>query len=750
MKKSITFILSTLLATMLSAEQIKKIDFVNLSMISTKLATEAIDIKAGDTLDIQKVNKAIKKFFKYGYFDDISVKNNKGVLEFHFVEKPVIANVSMFGYKTRDEEWQAIFKIIGVKKGTLYTKKVLERSKKELHKVLESEGYTNSIIEIEVEEINKQSISLTYQVNKGDEIIIKKANYFGLKKLDIDDIEENTINNEIDFLPWFYGQKSGELNLAQLPYEKNKIADVYYQHGYLDSKINNPFLKVDFSSNEAVINYFMDEGEQYKINDIVILIDDSIKNSKELYPKLKSKKDRIFNIKKLRKDVEFIKTSVADLGYAYTVVNFDLKKDKKNSKVDIILNVIPGKKVYINDVLISGNGRTLDRVIRRDVYLAPGDLFSLTDLTDSRNKLKRTGLFEDVVISKKRISDDKMNLLVKVKESLTSSIEFGGGYGSYDGFSVNIGLEDKNIFGTGKTFGTKVDTSDRRLDMRIFLTEPAVNDSKYSATFDIHSRDQEIEYSSEDYSLDRKVVGFSVGVGTEINRHLRASVTYGLDDIQEEYTDDDTTDSYDPFAFKTNEDYISSYVTPALKYNSTNDFHFPTDGIKAKTSVQIAGLGGDAKYVKNINDLKYFYSLEDSLELDWVFRYKGSLKYLIDNGKITQGDSFYMGGNKSLRGYKDYSFGPEDDSNDNPYKQSFTNSFEVSLPLLSKETRWGFFYDYGMIGEDSFSEVKRSSVGALFEWISPFGPIQFVFSEALDDEEGDETTSFEFELGASF
>ena len=470
----------------------------------------------------------------------------------------------------------------------------------------------------------------------------------------------------------------------------------------------------------------------------------------KFYSDLKLKKNRVFNVKNLRKDIEFIKTSVADLGYAYAAVQYDLKPNKKTAKVDVILNVAPGKKVYINDVFISGNSKTLDRVIRRNVYLAHGDLFSLTDFKDSKNKLQRSGLYETVEISKKRISDDKMDLIVKVSEALSSSLTIGGGFGSYDGLSVQLGLNDKNIFGSGKTLGFDIDTSDRRMDARVFVKEPAVNDSKYSAEFDIHSRDTEIEYSSNNYTLDKKVVGFLVGAGTEINRNTRVGLKYKLDQVTEKYTDDDLTDSYDPFLYRSNEDYILSSITPYINYNSTDDFNFPREGIKAKTSLEYAGIGGDARFIKSLSSFAYYYSLQDQFELDWVLKYKTQVKYLIDTGKVTPGDSFYLGGPRSLRGFRSYAFGPDDDSNDPELKQTMTNSAEMTMPLLSEKTRIGIFFDYGMIGEDSFTDTQRMSTGALFQWLSPFGPVQFIFAEAINDKPGDDLASFEFQMGASF
>lgn len=203
-------------------------------------------------------------------------------------------------------------------------------------------------------------------------------------------------------------------------------------------------MEVDFASNQADLDFYINEGIQYNTNTITIYLNSEIIDPKDIYPELKLKKDKVFNIKKLRKDADYIKTLVADLGYAFTQVRYDIKKKmKKNGTADVIFNVIPGDKVSIRDVKISGNTRTLDRVIRRNVFLAPGDEFNLTDYNDSINKLRRSGFFENVTLEQKRISADKMDLIVKVKEAPTGNIILGGGYGSYDGFMINAAINEK-------------------------------------------------------------------------------------------------------------------------------------------------------------------------------------------------------------------------------------------------------------------------------------------------------------------
>lgn len=173
----------------------------------------------------------------------------------------------------------------------------------------------------------------------------------------------------------------------------------------------------------------------------------------------------------------------------------------------------------------------------------------------------------------------------------------------------------------------------------------------------------------------------------------------------------------------------------------------------AQASVEYAGLGGDTNYATTSLSYKFFYGLDDLLDMDWIFRYKAKAAMISDMGYLPEGSSLYMGGPKSVRGYKSYAFGPEDDSvtSTEAMKKNFTNTVELTFPLIeSAKMRWGLFYDYGMIGEDNFTDIKRSGAGALIEWQSPVGPLQLIFAQPLDDEEDDETSNFEFNLGGTF
>ena len=735
-------------ATALSADAIKSIEYKDVNKISPQILNETLNMQVGDELDENKLNEALIKLYQYGYFDDIQVINERGNLKLIFTEKPSIASVEIKGYKTRSEDIDNLKTVLKLKKGSMYTEKKVKEAKDKLLSMLESEGFINSVVETEIEKINEQSLKLTFNVNKGDEIIIKKANYHGSDNLEQDDFDLVTANKEIEFASWWFGQNDGEVKIDQLKYDARRINDLYFEKGFLDAQVKEPFLDIDFASNQANLDFFITEGNKYTTHDIKIYLDSTIVDPATIYPELDLIVGNTFNIKKLRADQDYIKTQVADKGYAFADVRFDLKKDEANSKVDVVFSVVPGKKVYINDVKIAGNARTLDRVVRRDVYLAPGDLYNLTDFKDSTKKLKRSSYFENVVIEEKRIADDKMDIVVRVTEAATGSIMLGGGYGSYDKVMVSGSVSDKNIFGSGLSLGLSADISANTSDFTLSLKNPAINDSNYNGEVEIHNSDVEIDRDVYDSTIATK--GFSVSLGRQLFRDFYAGAKYRLDFVSEDYDYSNIDSINNPYI---SQDYVSSSITPYINFDNTDDFYNPREGVKAGTSLEYAGVGGDSQYYKSSSYAKYFYSLEDLTELDWILRLKTQMKVLVDNGQINQGDSLYLGGAKSLRGYSSYAF-PQNETGENlnnPYKQMWANSVEMSFPLIpSAKMRWGIFYDYGMIGADSFSEIQRSGTGALLEWISPMGPLQLIFAHALDAEAGDDTSSFEFSLGSSF
>lgn len=732
-------IAACLLVITAQAAQLKSLKFEGLIHLSPEVASEMIGIKEGDTVDIEKIDAAIKTLYKQNYFEDIWVEDTgDGALVFHFKEKPTIAQIDLSGIGENDRE--KVLGFLGIQKGEVYDKAKAQLAQARIVGFFEAKGYFDTVVEHTKEELNEGSITLSFLVNRGQEINIQQVNLCGAEAFDYGDIEPKIANKEAEILPWMWGFNDGKLRLGDLEYDSKRIEDLYRQYGYLDAQVSEPFLKAYLGSYSADLTYKIKEGKQYILNNVNIEIPEGLINSSELIEEMALEKGDVFDIDRLRRDVKRVENRVADLGYAYVRVMPDMQKNSEKALVDVNLRVIPGDKVYINDVRISGNSRTIDRVIRRDVFLAPGDLYNRTDLSDSRGALKRSSYFQDVQIKEQRVSRDKVDLIVEVSEAATSSIGGGIGYGSSDGLLLNANLSDANIFGSGMKASVNVERSDKELSGSISLSNPRIFDSEYSVGGSIYRNDYDF------YDYDELSTGFNISVGKKLTRFWSASIGYTLE--QTEYSEPGE-------GIILPSDGLKSAIIPSVQFNNTDDFYLPRKGMDFRTSLEYAGLGGDRKFFKSVTKFSYFYGLRDSFKYDLILRYKTQFQYA--NGDDNNPDEFpinekiYMGGLTTVRGYDSKSISPKNSEGSLlGGTMMYVNTIEASFPLIDRlNMRGALFLDYGLTGQDSL-DIDRAGTGLALEWVSPLGPISLIFAKPLLEESGDRTSTFEFTMGRQF
>ena len=547
-----------------------------------------------------------------------------------------------------------------------------------------------------------------------------------------------------------WGRNDGKMKLSELEYDPLRIRDYYMQNGYLDAKVEAPFVSVNFDSYEAKMSYSIFEGDIYRVSDILVFQDTSVIDDKELLEIIKLEKNKPFNIKTFREDADRIKTKIADLGYAFVQVQPDLRKDKEGKSVDVVYRIAPGKKVHIRNVIISGNNRTLDRVVRRELFLAPGDQYSMTNIKDSKNAIGRTGYFESNTIEEKRVDDETIDLVIQTKEAPTGNIQLGGGYGSFGGLLLSVGVNDRNVFGSGINTGVRLERSLRTSNYSFNITNPRLSDSDYSGNFSIFQTG--IKYDT--YTIQS--TGMSFGLGHRFSRYVTGYMGYNYS--QNRYSD--VTVNLPAFY----QNYSKSSVITSLTFDNTDDYYIPREGITLSESIEQAGLGGDTTFTKSRTMFGYYQGLQKWIDFDAIFRYKARYNYVNSSGYLPYAEKFYLGGIGSLRGYRSYSVSPlmlnsdgtvARDANGNVIrtgaKQSFSNSIEFSIPLVPEaRMRATGFFDYGMIGDGSITDIKRSSYGIALEWFSPVGPLQLVFANALGAQANDNITHFEFTIGQRF
>ncbi|EAL7207738.1 outer membrane protein assembly factor BamA [Campylobacter coli] len=729
------------LVALSNAAVIKEIKFNGLNHLSNASALNLTGLKIGETINLDKINTAILNLYKQNYFENIAVEENNGILNIIVTEKPSIAKISITGIASNDRK--QVESILGIKRGTLFDEASAKEASERIKAYYEAKSYFDTIVEYRKKTLeNTEGLELEFIVNRGENIVINNVNLSGAKEFSYSDIEPSIVNKEKEFMGWMWGRNDGKLKIFELSNDSARISDEYMKKGYLDVQVSSPYLKTYTDTYQANLTYFIKEGKPYKIESISIenplfSEEENIQNVKNL----RSTQGKLINIEDIRKDVKTIETQSADLGYAFAEVYPDIQKNDQTQEASVVFKVIPHDKVYIRNVIISGNSRTVDRVVRRELYITEGNLYNRTDLSESTNALRRTSYFDDVEIKEEKVDDTHIDLIVNVKEASTGAISGGIGYGSSDGLLLNASLSDTNIFGSGIKSSVSVDKSDDTLSGRISLINPRILDSQYSLGGTLYSNDYEWDnYSEKNY-------GFDITLGRQFARYYNVSLTYNLEQ----------SDIYhlSPTLLRTGYKLgktIKSSITPAITFNNTDDYYLPRKGIIASTSLEYAGLGGDQEFLSSSSKFNFYQGLQDYIGYDLIYRYKASFYKVWDEGYLPINQRIYLGGIRSLRGFESRTVSPKNEWGDEVGGTiAFANSVELSFPLIDRiKLRGSVFFDYGMIGNKNLDEIQRMSTGLGIEWITPIGPLQLVFAKPLNDKKGDDTNTFEFNLGTRF
>lgn len=756
MKKSVFLLL--LGAVLANAQQITSINFKGLVHLSPETAKEIMGLKVGDELNVDSTDRAIAKLFRQGYFDDIYIENEGGDVTVTVKEKPSIARIDIKGVVTNDKT--AIDGLINIKQGNMYDELAIERAKERIRQYYESKGYFDTVIDVTKEPVagNESSLFVTMNINRGENIIIENVNLVGAKLFDYGDIEPVVANKEREFMGWMWGRNDGKVKLFELPNDPARIQDKYYQKGYLDATVSNPYLNAYMDNYTADLTYYVTEGEQYRVSSVDIEAPEFLELDKEKILKdFRLESGDVMNSARLRQDMKKLDDMVADKGYAFVRINPKTEKNVEDKTVSIVYEVVPDEKVYIRNVQISGNDRTVDRVVRRELYLTEGNLYSRTDLQDSKDALRRTSYFDEVEIEEQRVGANQVDLLVKVKEASTGSISGGIGYGSSDGLLLNASVSDTNVFGSGMKGVISVDRSDNELSGQIGLTNPRLFDSEYSLGGTLYAND----YSWNNY--DEKSYGLNVVVGRKLTRNLSASLGY----IIEQSRISGLSDVLKTVGYKDGKSLKSSLI-PSITYNSTDDYYLPRTGIIASTSLEFAGVGGDEKFLKSRTNFNWYQGIREWVDYDLIFRFKSSFGKIWDRGWVPINERLYLGGIRNLRGFESRTVSPKVKVASGSWYEtggdtSFNSSAELSFPLIERvKMRGVLFVDYGVIrgrianvtapGIVDYVDgrISRYSAGAGIEWVTPMGPLQLIFAKPLKKQDGDDTSTFEFTIGQRF
>ena len=743
----ILFILAKISLSYADQLKIEKIKINGAKRISDSFILNFIPEYPNTRFNNEILNKFTKDLYNSGMFNKVSLNINNDTLFINVEEYPIINEVSFSGNDLLDNE--ILKKIISINSRDILNKNILIDSIEKIK--LEYQKIGRYLAEVNVRKIDKGEgrVNLNFEINEGALLVVKNINFIGNKSFSDNELRSKISTKED---AWYKIFGSNKFIPERLDYDKEKLREFYSQRGYVDFsvKVARGDLLPDFSGFN--INFIINEGQRYYVNKVNInssLIDD--KKNKNLLKELSLNKDEVFDSRALDESTKYLIKYFEKFGYSFVKVTSSIKK--KNSLLDITFDITEGDKKFINKIIIIGNTRTNDSVIRRELSLLEGDPFNKAKLDLSLNSLKRLGYFETVNYELKYINKSQsLDIIIKVKERNTGSATFGVGYSSLNNTSFTFGLNERNFLGEGKKLRFEANLSDQKTTYNIGVTEPYFLDRHLSLFGNIF--DQESENSRGDVKTNK--TGFDLGVGFKLN-DFSQRFKYNLS------SSETTTSSTSLAASVTGEEgkeITTSSVTYSLFQDTRNSYFNPTSGYKWRFDNTLAGIGGDSKFYKSVFNIKSFYPINYG---DYIFGLRSGLGFVsaIDD-KITSSNRFLLGG-KTIRGFDNAGVGPRDTGNNQAIGgNNFYNlSFELkSDKFLPDDTglEWFVFSDIGSIwGTDFKSGVRgyddkepRITNGFGLSMITPVGPLQMVWGFPVQSETYDIEENFQFSIGTSF
>lgn len=729
------------------------IEFQGLTRLSVFSAKEILGFTNLDDISEKDVSNSIKRLFLQGYFLDIGAYDENGSLVYKFVEKPVVESIK-FADISEDLANKNYKPLLDLKVGDAFDDYKLDEFRQRVLKLLRAQGFYSSSVEFDTKKTD-QKVSVTVQIQKGKNITIYTSTFLGLNSFDKEEVSKALANKEKQSFSWFFGRSDGKLNLLALGLDGERLKNFYLQNGYLDASVKRPILTADFNNFSADILYEITEGKTYKVTSVEAKLTKDIGVDLSLV-EFSQKTDKLFNIDKIKKDIETLKSAVGSKGYAFARIYPDIQKDTKNHTAKIIYIIEPQNKVYINDVIISGNERTLDKVIRREIFLKPGDLYNEDELLESKKALARLGYFSSTNIQEKRLSEDSLDLIITVKETSTGTLKLGGGWSSLDGLAFSLSVSDRNIFGSGIDIGTEATKTSNSHKFSVYFRNPRLNDSDYSLSSNVYNNYDK----TDDYKTQS--VGLGVRFGKYLDRYWLATLNVNFDQ---------SSNLYYKFSQEKKDRYyyegklLKLGITPFLSFDTRDDYFFPRSGSVFTFYIENVGLLFDQKYNKFYTRLNHYYGLLEDFDYDLITRLKVVGEYMqgdFKNSKETPLSSrIYLGGIGSIRGFSYASLSPldtekyettkdKDDIVRTGSNMAIYGSLEASFPLIeSAKMRFAGFFDFGATGLDKL-DIVRGSYGGAIEWHSPMGALSFVWALPIYKQELDKTNLFEFTFGNTF
>lgn len=765
-------LLVTLLSSAaLAAEVVSAIRIDGVSRIDVAKIEEVLQTSVGDVYDLDRVDDDLRAIYALGHFKDIEavIEHHDGVmtLVYRVQERPLVRTIKIVG---NDElKRSKVRSALVMRTPSILHPKTLQESVAAIKQLYVDEGFYAVEVASRVEMTKGNEAVVYFDIVEGTKVTIDDIDFEGNTIFSARKLRSFMQTKEWWLFSWL--SSTGTYNEGMLENDINLIKDEYFNQGYIRVRVKQPLVTLSDDREEIDVLIEIDEGDQFYLGDMAVEGDLLIEEA-ELLKILRFRSGDVFSRKQLRDDIKRLNDYYANRGYAYVNVSPTTLINQEQKTVDVTFQIEKGVEVHIGRINVSGNSKTRDKVVRREITLVEGDLYSVSRLESSRKRVNNLGFFSEVNIDAISTDNDElMDVQVDVKEQATGTFSVGFGYSSTDGLIGQGSVSQDNFLGKALKLNLSASIGGDSNTFQVGLLDPYFMDKNLALGFDLYRTDREWdEYSKE-------AIGGSIKLGLPITYNTRTFFVY-------KYEEKEIYDVYSLASRYVREQEGRSTLSSIYSSISTNTTDYrpdPSRGYMSELSLEFAGIGGTEKFAKAIIDHRHFVPIKWGI----VFSAHGQIGIIhkIGGTEIPVDERFYLGGLNTVRGFESREVGPwewareyELDSLGNlipdatdpsgfkttdsdterdfigGVKEAFFN-FELTFPLLKSAGLKGLvFVDVGNSwdqGEEFFSDMRYSS-GVGIRWNSPLGPLRLEWGYNLDPEEWEDDSQFEFSIGKFF
>ena len=729
-----------------------------------------MQLQPGDQFDSEKVDASIKALFQTGLFSDVRIVKRGSALIVQIVENPLINLVNFEGNSEIDDD--TLLKEVDVKERMIYTKARVQGDTRRILALYQTKGFYNVRVSPQLIRLPENRVNLAFVISENGKTVVSAINFIGNNVFGSGTLRGQMITKQKTW--WNPLLRNDTYDADRLTYDQELIRRYYLKHGYADIQVVSADAHLTPDGNTFVINITVEEGPRYEIADVSVNTGNTNMDPQALTQVVKTGVGDTFDASRVDKTVENLALEASKQGFVFAKVEPKIDRDPSGRKVNITYDISEGTRAYIERIDITGNSRTRDEVIRRELRLFEGDAYNRALVERARRRLTSLDFFEKIEFKEAEGSaPDKIILIVDVAEKSTGSLTFSVGYSTVETVVGTVSLAERNLFGRGLQVRLNTSLSFKKQQIDFSYTDPYFLGMPMSAGFDVFATKTDNQSAS---SYTSQQVGGALRTGFNLDENSSVGLKYYL--AYRNITGIDTTTA-SPAVI--NQEGVSwkSAVSVNYQFDTVDNPNTPSTGFRGQLSTEIAGLGGTAQYAKFEAHGWYFMPFFDDKLVVKMEGNAGHIQPFGDNGVPLQ-DRFFKGAD-SFRGFAQSGVGPRQIGNDGLMDSIGGNTYaigtlEATFPLGLPEAfgiKGEVFSDFGTIFNSGEADVAkgigsciggssglacnvfdtmgfRASIGAGIVWTSPFGPLKFELAYPLVKQSYDVTEKFRFSIGTSF